>query len=754
MAIGNLIKSWENIMRDDDGVNGTVQVLSQLVWMLFLKVYDLKEDMWELYEDGFQSAIPEKCRWRNWAKGKSQKDQMTGDDMVNFLNNTLFPELKNLSITAQSSRRRIIVKEMMAESYNYMKDGVCIRKAVNLLDGIDFDDREEHHSFNVIYETLLKSLQSAGRSGEFYTPRALTQLITEKVNPQLGKVTADFACGTGGFLIDAVEHLRKQRKKAEDNAIIEKTVFGVEKKQFPYMLCTTNMLLHDVDYPRVYHENSLMKNVRDYKDNEKVDFVLMNPPYGGHEQDAIQVNFPSQIRNSETANLFIIEILYRLNPNGRCGVILPDGFLQNEDARLIKLKEKLFKECKVHTIIRLPGSCFAPYTSIATNLLFFDKTGSTTETWFYRFDLPRDCNFSMKKNPITREKLVSIDEWWDNRIEIRDERHEDSVIESWKSRCVTIEEIKSSNYNLDFCGFPMEEKIIQTPEDALSFYISKREQLEKKLDMATLSLKKYLEGDYSIKLQNISAITTELGSLTQEFPATMRNAILQSAIQGNLSERLETDTLPYQLIMKAKKSLAETLDGQRVKKKVIQEIDESDIPFEIPETWEWVRLGTICIIARGGSPRPITNFITTSEDGINWIKIGDTEKNGKYIYSTAEKIRPEGVAKSRFVHAGDFLLTNSMSYGRPYILKIDGCIHDGWLVISQPFPVFDQDYLYWLLSSYFAYNQFSGKVSGEVVKNLNSDKVANSIFPLPPIEEQQRIVQRLEKLMPLCEKTV
>ena len=272
--------------------------------------------------------------------------------------------------------------------------------------------------------------------------------------------------------------------------------------------------------------------------------------------------------------------------------------------------------------------------------------------------------------------------------------------------------------------------------------------------MATLSLKKYLEGDYSIKLQNISAITTELGSLTQEFPATMRNAILQSAIQGNLSERLETDTLPYQLIMKAKKSLAETLDGQRVKKKVIQEIDESDIPFEIPETWEWVRLGTICIIARGGSPRPITNFITTSEDGINWIKIGDTEKNGKYIYSTAEKIRPEGVAKSRFVHVGDFLLTNSMSYGRPYILKIDGCIHDGWLVISQPFPVFDQDYLYWLLSSYFAYNQFSGKVSGEVVKNLNSDKVANSIFPLPPIEEQQRIVQRLEKLMPLCEKTV
>lgn len=308
MAIGNLIKTWENIMRDDDGVNGTVQVLSQLVWMLFLKVYDMKEDLWELYEEEFVSAIPENCRWRNWAKGKSQKEKITGDELVEFVDNTLFPTLKGLVVTAQSSKRLSIVRDMMAESYNYMKDGVCIRKAVDLLDDIHFDDQEELHDFNVIYETLLKGLQSAGRSGEFYTPRALTALITEKVNPQLGKVTADFACGTGGFLIDAVEHLRKQATRAEDTEIIEKTVWGVEKKQFPYMLCTTNMLLHNVDYPRITHGNSLMKNVREYKPEEKVDFVLMNPPYGGHEQDIVQVNFPSLLRSSETANLFMIEI--------------------------------------------------------------------------------------------------------------------------------------------------------------------------------------------------------------------------------------------------------------------------------------------------------------------------------------------------------------------------------------------------------------------------------------------------------------
>ena len=482
MALGNLIKTWENIMRDDDGVNGTVQVLSQLVWMLFLKVYDLKEDMWELYEDDFESAIPEDCRWRNWAKGKTQKDKITGDELVEFVDNTLFPKLKGLTITAQSSKRKSIVRDMMAESFNYMKDGVCIRKAVDLLDGIQFDDQDELHSFNVIYETLLKGLQSAGRSGEFYTPRALTELITEKVNPKLGEVVADFACGTGGFLIDAVEHLRKQATRAEDAATIEETVFGVEKKQFPYMLCTTNMLLHNVDYPRITHDNSLMKNVRDYKDSEKVDVVLMNPPYGGHEQDVVQVNFPSQMRSSETANLFMVEIMYRLNDNGRCGVILPDGFLQNDDASLIRIKKKLFSEFNVHTIIRMPGSCFAPYTSIATNLMFFDKTGGTENTWFYRFDLENEQKFSMKRNPITREKISAIDEWWDNRVEIKDKKADDSMTDTWKSRCVGIQEIKDGNYNIDFCGFPVEEKVILSPEETVARFKAERDKLDRALD--------------------------------------------------------------------------------------------------------------------------------------------------------------------------------------------------------------------------------------------------------------------------------
>lgn len=233
-------------------------------------------------------------------------------------------------------------------------------------------------------------------------------------------------------------------------------------------------------------------------------------------------------------------------------------------------------------------------------------------------------------------------------------------------------------------------------------------------------------------------------------PQELKQSILQLAIQGKLTEHLSSDGTAKELIDQT--LIDDNVDGQRVKQKIVTDITDDEKTFEIPETWEWVKLGKVCTIARGGSPRPIKDYITTAENGVNWIKIGDTEKNGKYISSTAEKIKPSGVSKSRMVHSGDFLLTNSMSFGRPYILKVDGCIHDGWLVISQPTKIFNRDYLYWLLSSNFAYIQFCGKVSGAVVKNLNSDKVANSVFPLPPLAEQKRIVAKIEELLPYIDR--
>lgn len=750
MALGNLIKQWENIMRDDDGVNGTVQVLSQLVWMLFLKVYDLKEDEWELYEDDFESAIPDNCRWRNWAKGKSQKDQMTGEELVDFVNNTLFPTLKDLAVTSRSSRRRTLVKEMMAESYNYMKDGVCIRKAVNLLDDINFDNQEEAHSFNVIYETLLRGLQSAGRSGEFYTPRALTSFITEKVNPQLGKMIADFACGTGGFLIDAVEHLRKQVSKAEDYATIEKTVIGVEKKQFPYMLCTTNMLLHDVNYPQVFHANSLSKNVRDYKPSEKVDFVLMNPPYGGHEQNGIQINFPSQLRSSETANLFMIEILYRLNEGGRCGVILPDGFLQNDDASLIRIKEKLFKECNVHTIIRMPGSCFAPYTGINTNLLFFDKTGATTETWFYRFDLPDGQKFSMKRNPISREKLSAIDEWWDARVEIMDEKTDVSLSDTWKSRCVSMGIIVENNYNIDFCGFPNEEKVILSPEDVLAVYVEKRERLELRLNNATSQLNHYLKGEEYVSLINIGSLTLQLSELNLAFPNDMRAAILQAAMRGKLTEQLDTDSSVENLISVISKEKEQLVRDNKIRcEKALPEIKEIEIPYEIPESWSWERWGNLSNSIQYGYNAP-----AQAQGRVRMVRISDIQDNMVMWDNVPYCDIPEKDIEYYLLNENDILFARTGgTVGKSYLVTNMKCeaIYAGYLIRSNYNKRLCPQYLKYFMESPLYWSQLQNGTTKTAQPNCNGKTLSKMIIPVPPIEEQQRIVERLNVLLPLCE---
>ena len=388
MNIGTMIKRLQDIMRQDAGVNGDAQRIEQIVWMLFLKLYDAKESEWEILEDDYRSIIPEKYRWRNWAPDNKDGKAMTGDELSNFIIN-LFNALKELEINETTPIRGRIVREVFEDLNNYMKDGVLIRQVVNVLNEIDLTDFQTRHAFNEIYETILKDLQSAGKSGEFYTPRAVTDFVVKMVDPKIGESVADFACGTGGFLVSALNHMKESAEDTSSNEELKKSFYGVEKKSLPYLLCTTNMLLHDINEPNIIRGNSLEKNVRDYEEDDKFDIILMNPPYGGTEKKSVQQNFPSELRNSETADLFMVEILYRLKHNGRVGIVLPDGFLFGSDNTKIAIKKKLMEECNLHTIIRLPGTIFAPYTGIATNLLFFDKTGPTKETWFYRMDLPR-----------------------------------------------------------------------------------------------------------------------------------------------------------------------------------------------------------------------------------------------------------------------------------------------------------------------------------------------------------------------------
>ncbi len=490
MALATLIKRLQDIMRGDAGVGGDEQRLSQIVWILFLKIFDYKEEEWELMQSDYVPIIPNGYRWRDWVTSTSVKDQMTGEELIDFVNNKLFRVLsgdtvknekgEEVYLFTKTDRASLLVKEFMRESTNFMKNGVLLRQLLNIFDEIDFSDYDERHAFNDIYETLLKGLQK--NNGEFYTPRAITSFVVDKVNPKIGEKVADFACGTGGFLVDALHHVEDAGIKVEDLPKLQHSFYGVEKKQLPYMLCTTNMLLNDIAEPDIMHDNSLEQDVRRYSDDDKFDVILMNPPYGGSELEIVQKNFPAELRNSETADLFMIEIMYRLNKNGRCGVVLPDGFIFGTDNSKSAIKKKLLEEFNLHTVIRLPGSCFAPYTSIATNLLFFDKTEPTTDVWFYRFDLPNGQKFSMKKNPMTREKMSALDEWWGNRIEIKDEKQDSSMTETWKAKRVSVDEIAANNYSLDFCGFPNEEKVILSPKETIENFKAERKRLDRKMD--------------------------------------------------------------------------------------------------------------------------------------------------------------------------------------------------------------------------------------------------------------------------------
>ena len=434
MSISNVVKSVQDIMRQDAGVDGDAQRISQLVWMIFLKVFDAKEEEWELEYDDYESVIPEELRWSNWA---ADDEGITGDELLDFINNKLFKELKEMELGVDSDPKAFLVKAVFEDSYNYMKSGALIRQVINKLNEIDFTASEDRHLFNDIYENILKDLQSAGNSGEFYTPRPVTQFIIDMLNPKLGEKVADFACGTGGFLTCAIEHLKKQQKNVDDIKVLGETIIGVEKKPLPHLLATTNLILHDIDVPNIAHDNSLTKNVRDLKESDYVDVIAMNPPFGGIEEDTVLTNFPNAFQTKETADLFMTVMMYRLSEKGRAGVVLPDGFLFGEGVKT-KIKEKLLSEFNLHTIVRLPKGVFAPYTDINTNVLFFEKGESTKEVWFFEHPLPKGYKNYTKTRPIKIEEFDLDKKWWNNREENE---------YAWK---VSVEDIKDRNYNLDF----------------------------------------------------------------------------------------------------------------------------------------------------------------------------------------------------------------------------------------------------------------------------------------------------------------
>lgn len=476
MAMTNFVKRIQDVMRNDAGVNGDAQRIEQIVWILFLKIYDAKEELWELYNEDYKSIIPENLKWRNWAVDEKDGEALTGDELLRFVNNELFPTLKNLEIDENTPMSQVIVRYAFEDANNYQKDGVLLRQVINIIDGIDFTEYEERHAFGGIYESFLKELQSAGNAGEFYTPRAVTDFMVQVIKPKLGEKIGDFACGTGGFLVSALNELEKQvGSSLEDRETYSNSIYGIEKKGLPHILAVTNMLLHDIDNPHIIHGNSLEIDYKDYRKMEKFDVILMNPPYGGSEKDSVKVNFPMDLRSSETADLFMSVIMFRLKKEGRCGIILPDGFLFGTDNAKINIKKKLLSEFNLHTIVRLPHSVFAPYTSITTNILFFDNTKPTEEIWFYRVDMPEGYKNFSKTRPMKLEHFENAFNWWDNREEIE-------VDGFPKAKKYCLKEIEERNYNIDLCGIPHKEEIILDPNDLILEYQEKRASLNDEID--------------------------------------------------------------------------------------------------------------------------------------------------------------------------------------------------------------------------------------------------------------------------------
>ena len=474
--LSGFVKRLRDIMRNDAGINGDAQRIEQIAWMLFLKVYDEKEKDWEMNEDDYVSIIPEECRWINWAHDDKPGKAVTGDKLLDFVNNKLFPTLKNLPVSKDTPIKKAIVQTTFEDANNYMKDGVLLRQVLNVIDALDLGDYEESHAFGEIYESILKELQSAGSAGEFYTPRAVTDFMAKMIKPRIGEKMADFACGTGGFLTSWLKELDSRINDTSDREEYNNSIYGMEKKQFPYMLCITNMLLHDIDVPRVFHGNSLTHDLLDYTEKDRFDVILMNPPYGGSEKADVKGHFPDDLASSETADLFMAVIMYRLKTNGRAAVILPDGFLFGTDNAKINIKKKLLNDFNLHTVVRMPSSVFAPYTSITTNILFFDRTHPTEETWFYRLDMPAEYKHFSKTKPMRLDHFDPVVEWWNDRAEI-------SIDGFDKAKKYTADQLRDEfGYNLDLCGYPHIEEEILDPMDLIQRYQEERASLNAEID--------------------------------------------------------------------------------------------------------------------------------------------------------------------------------------------------------------------------------------------------------------------------------
>lgn len=786
-------------MRQDKGVNGDAQRLEQLGWMLFLKIFDAKdEDLEEMDETGeYASPVPEKYQWRNWA---ADDEGITGDGLINFIDRELFPDLANLKST---DKRAQIIRDVFGGNNNYMKSGQLFRQVVNELNKIDFHASKDLQVFGNVYETLLKELQSAGSSGEFYTPRAVVQFMTEITNPKLGEKVLDPACGTGGFLTSAIEHIRKAGvDNIEQRKQLQNSVRGMELKPLPHMLATTNLILHDIEVPDISYEDSLLQN-QSIKAKNRVDVILANPPFGGNVDDATASTFPVGFRTKESADLFLVMMVNYLKQGGRAALVLPDGSLTGDGIKA-RIREMLLRNCNLHTIIRLPNSVFKPYATVATNLLFFDKVSSpaeeqedfaTKEIWYYEHQLPEGSKgYSMTK-PIRVEEFDVEKEWWKNRVEsefswkiniadiikkaIQDakphyekEKQLKREAYSLKEKITQLKREDKTNGDLEQLQKQLQEtetnaRIEKQTADNLYYNAfdldfknpNKNEEdlgdpakiLEKQnlvlVDIEKIKNEIEKELKPAIFQLNLKELQNNFGRYTNTKAniLNLRQLILQIAVRGMLtknwrSENSNTKAASYLIsnIKAEKKKLIK--EGKIKKQKPLAPISSDEKAFSLPVNWEWTRLANYTEIIMGQSPK---------SESYNEIGDGLPFYQGKKEFG---KVNPISVSvwcnePSRIAFENDILISVRAPVGDVNIANQECAIGRG-LAIIRPILIETLNYLFYFLN--FQKDRWITK--GSFFQSINSSHVNNMVIPIPPIDEQKEIVSKVKQLMSWCDE--
>lgn len=729
MSVRNVVKSIQKIMRIDDGVDGDAQRIGQLCWMFFLKIIDDQDQELELLDPNYRSPIPKEFQWRTWA---ADPEGITGDELIAFINGSLFPELKNLKLSNVPGDRRRVVKSVFEDAYNYMKSGQLLRQLINKISSVDFNNLSERQHFGDIYEQILNNLQSAGTAGEYYTPRAITAFMVDRIDPHPGDVIFDPSCGTGGFLTCSIRYMRERYVKTpEQERKMQNSLRAMEKKQLPHMLCVTNMLLHGIDDPGfVIHDNTLARPYISWEQKDRVDIVLANPPFGGSEEDGIESNFPTQFRTKETADLFLALITRVLKDRGVAAVVLPDGFLFGDGVKQ-RIKEHLLSECNLHTIVRLPDSVFRPYASVGTNLLFFEKGEPTKDIWFYEHRVPDGQKAYSMTRPIRLQHLQGCIDWWGGKTR----KGREETLQAWK---VTAEEIKARGYNLDIKnphtvaddhGDP--EVLLESLKAAEAQTASLRDQLKAILVEA---LSRPVEshsrrGAVAMNAERLLAHYEQIADAPGAI-GRLRRFILDLAVRGKLVPQDPKDEPASELLKGIAKEKACLAKVGEINKQNASKPDLSvDQAFVLPESWMWV-------------PATYPAYVVSDSD--KKIQTKDVLEVGEFPVVDQGKVFIRGYCNDpdKVIRVKEPLILFGDHTREVKLIDFDFVVGADGVKVLRPVCLFT-NYYFWALQ----WLPLESRGYGRHFKLLKA-----SFLPLPPLAEQRRIVSKVDELMALCDK--